>query len=91
MHTVDIPRGFCQCGCGKRTALPQQSNTRDGWVKGQPLAYVVGHGGRPPAERFWANVDKKAPTECWEWTGSRTEREYGRLSIGNRDVPAHRL
>lgn len=30
--------------------------------------------------RFWDKVDKRSPSECWEWTGTRTGRGYGRLA-----------
>lgn len=38
-----IEKGFCQCGCGERTKLATKTNRRDGHVKGEPLAYVLGH------------------------------------------------
>jgi len=38
---------------------------------------------------FWARVDKTGP--CWEWTGSRNTRGYGRASCGGRMWLAHRL
>lgn len=44
--------------------------------------------------RFWARVDTRG-TGCWEWTGPRTPRGYGLLSLGvrpqRRTVLAHRL
>lgn len=33
-------------------------------------------------KRFWAKVRKT--DGCWEWTGSRDRKGYGRLSIGSR-------
>ena len=35
--------GFCQCGCGKKTAIPAHTDTSKGWVKGVPLRYIKGH------------------------------------------------
>lgn len=35
----------------------------------------------PPAdiaERFWARVDRRSEDECWEWSGHRDQRGYGR-------------
>lgn len=40
-------------------------------------------------ERFWANV-RKTPG-CWEWTGYRDPKSYGRLNVNNVPVLAHRL
>lgn len=41
-----IPLGLCQCGCGQKTTLAQQSHTRRGWVKGQPHRFIAKHGAR---------------------------------------------
>lgn len=30
-------------------------------------------------ERFWGHVDKQAANGCWEWTGGRTAKGYGRV------------
>lgn len=44
--------------------------------------------------RFWASVNKEGPvhpalkTRCWTWT--RPGKRYGKLSIRNRSVSAHR-
>jgi HNH endonuclease len=38
-----IPFGFCQCGCGRKTKIAHQSHTVMGWVKGQPIRFIVGH------------------------------------------------
>lgn len=45
-NNLNIPVGFCQCGCGKATAIPVKSNTRDGYIKGVPRLFVQGHGQR---------------------------------------------
>jgi hypothetical protein len=29
------------------------------------------------AEAFWSRVDIKSDSECWAWTGSKTDRGYG--------------
>lgn len=38
-----MAKGVCECGCGQRTAIASQNNTRDGWVKGEPLRFISGH------------------------------------------------
>jgi hypothetical protein len=44
-----IPYGHCHCGCGQKTGLARFTAGSRGWVKGQPLRFLKGHGatGRP--------------------------------------------
>ncbi len=96
-------KGFCQCGCGKRTAIAQQNHGRLGHVKGQPVRFVLGHhsrlgiGGarrgprRDLAERFWEKVRRGGPNECWSWTGSKFPDGYGSFRLNGRNERAHRL
>ncbi len=37
------PSGLCQCGCGERTSIARQTDTKLGWIKGQPIRFIVGH------------------------------------------------
>ena len=44
MATTDsIPFGLCGCGCGQPTTIAKQSNTKNGWIRGQPIRFVSGH------------------------------------------------
>lgn len=43
----------------------------------------------PPEERFWTNV-VKCDDGCWRWTGSKTDKGYGRIGINGKTVKAHR-
>lgn len=53
----------------------------------------------PLEKRFWPKVDKCGPTPadrpelgpCWTWTGSLTERGYGRVSVGSGVRFAHTI
>ena len=43
-------------------------------------------------ERFWANVDKRGPDECWEWKGNLQEKGYGHFhAVKGKTVRAHRF
>jgi hypothetical protein len=42
-----ILKGYCQCGCGKRTKIALASSTQWGYVKGQPRRFIHGHYLRP--------------------------------------------
>lgn len=50
--------------------------------------------GRPPRseqERFWENVDRRGPDECWPWTAC-TEQGYGRFHRQDQTtIRAHRF
>ena len=41
-------------------------------------------------ERFWAKVDKRGPTECWNWKAS-CNHGYGQLWVAGKSVKAHRM
>lgn len=38
--------GLCHCGCGEPTRIADRTRPRDGWVKGEPVKYIMGHAGR---------------------------------------------
>lgn len=91
--------GLCGCGCGKRTRIATKTQTRLGHIKGQPLAFIHGHHQRvyrKPVDRtsdqarLMANVPKAGVDECWEWTGGRSDKGYGKYFIDGRTVGAHR-
>jgi hypothetical protein len=51
-----IPYGYCHCGCGERTNIPNRTNRQIGYVKGVPMRFVRGHNNRP-------GPDELPPTE----------------------------
>lgn len=42
-------------------------------------------------ERFWANVDKREPDDCWLWKAFITSEGYGRFSYCSRNIQAHQF
>lgn len=76
--------------CGKTFSAPPSRFRRDG---------------RPPfcsrrcylaalptdVERFWANVRKGTPNECWEWQGGRYTQGYGAIYFQGKHMKAHRV
>ncbi len=42
-------------------------------------------------EKFWNFVQLIPFHECWEWTGRRSSRGYGRINLGNHSMLAHRF
>lgn len=43
---MNIPEGYCQCGCGQKTKIATRTRTNRGWIKGKPLKFVYGHAER---------------------------------------------
>jgi hypothetical protein len=70
---------LCACGCGEPTEIAPKTDSRWGWVKGEPRRVVTGHAPRlrtrPAGERFWAKVDKSG--DCWLWLGWLDVNGYG--------------
>jgi hypothetical protein len=81
----------CECGCGEPTKPAPATRKDRGWIKGEPIRFIVGHNqrgttgiGRPPtpeAERFWRHVVKT--DTCWLWTGSADRHGYGRFTLND--------
>lgn len=81
--------GLCECGCGERTRLATQSNTKLGHVKGEPVRFVLGHARRKsPVE--YVEEDRGFDTPCWIWQKALTAAGYGQGWDGSRVVKAHR-
>ena len=38
---------LCECGCGEPTKIAKKTNTRDGYIKGEPARYIKGHNSNP--------------------------------------------
>lgn len=47
---------------------------------------------KPLADRFWPKVEKRAPAECWEWTGYKSSLGYGQIMGADQKLRgAHRV
>lgn len=57
---------------------------------GDPLGYAPHSRYAPAPERFWAKVDRRPNTACWEWNASRTGYGYGQFSVEGTATGAHR-
>lgn len=83
---------LCDCGCGHQAPLASKTNTKRGWIKGEPIRFLYGHNRRRPLEdRIWERVDKHGPNGCWLWIGYIHETGYGLLTINEVPRRAHRL
>ena len=64
----EIPKGFCQCGCGGKTKTETSDDKRRGTTKGEPRKYIDRHYSGRPNNRLG-----NAPA----WKGGRTIHRDG--------------
>lgn len=89
--------GLCGCGCGQATKVATRSDSRKGWVKGQPFGHVFGHQSKPrptvvtedPAARF-GRYCKADESGCILFTGKLNWGGYGKFWVEGRTIAAHR-
>ena len=78
----------CACGCGERTTLIAETNSRRGRRRGEPNRYRVGHNpvGSRKTRAGW-DVDGAG---CWIWNGCVHPLGYGMVRRDGRNQMAHR-
>lgn len=91
-HAPSNPSGLCLCGCGQRTNLAPQSNTKNGDVRGEPLRYVKGHQmtGRRKQGALYLIEDRGYHSPCWVWQRKITHG-YAYEKVNQKTVRAARL
>ena len=50
---MDIPKGYCQCGCGQKTNVAPQKIKSLGMEKGEPYKFVYNHHNRGDNHWLW--------------------------------------
>ena len=86
-YKVEVPHGYCHCGCGKKTALAICDRSDTGARKGKPLAYLPHHHLKNPTQQII--VDNA--TGCWRWNWSLNNHGYGVVRVGGKRMLAHRV
>lgn len=93
-------RRLCQCGCGQPTRRARATIPSRGWIFGQPVRFLHGHGTRvnnprtrvPAIQRFMAKVRRDGA--CWRWTGATVQGKsktlYGMVRVDGKTQLAHR-
>ena len=94
---------LCECGCGHVTSLAPKTSTRKGWIKGQPVRFVLGHGNSLPASAKLIKGNGFCGCGCGVKTAlaRATSRNAGRIKgqpvrfiVGHRsrlDNPGHEV
>lgn len=91
--------GICRCGCGGKTKIATKTSTRNGWVKGEPLAYLRGHAAWKDHGPRWIEgpipVDRPDLGPCWIWQRGLNNQGYPVGSFARYGKPqtelAHRV
>jgi HNH endonuclease len=94
MAVPDSSPKLCECGCGLPAPLATRTRPLNGHVRGQPVRFILGHSSRRTRAQvsigFWSKVDRRGPSDCWEWLAYKTLKGYGMVSVNGRLVVAHR-
>ena len=49
----EIPKGYCQCGCGGKTNIAPKTSKNDKWIKGEPKMFIGRHNSRGENHPMW--------------------------------------
>lgn len=77
MNKQSIPFGFCQCGCGRKTNIAQQTDKRYGHIKGQPINFINGHNQCGEMHPRWKGGRRIDCRGYWVATARTHKRAYG--------------
>lgn len=84
---AEVPYGRCHCGCGGTTKRASQNDLKKGYVKGEPIRYIVGHNRRKSPLEY--SID--SATGCWVWQRGTDKLGYGRAHSNGGTELAHRV
>lgn len=91
---TNIPKGYCQCGCGQETEVWANTSSYRGRVKGQRKRYLHNHHAYKSYTEY-IEEDCGYNTACWIWQRYKNNLGYGMATIDIDGVPtthqAHRL
>lgn len=82
MSTSQTPTGagLCQCGCGQPTLPAPKTSTRNGWTRGEPQPFLLGHAAWRSHGPRWieGSIPKERPDlgPCWVWQRSLNNQGY---------------
>jgi hypothetical protein len=83
---MNIPPGYCQCGCGQKTKVASRTRASEGIRKGVPKRYVLGHNARTSPDEYAVDPE----TGCWLWQRSIVRGGYGIAWRDGKHAIAHR-
>jgi len=91
---MEIPYGFCRCGCGQKTKVSTKTDSSTNRIKGVPMMFVHGHNAsRTQTSPEYLIEDRGYKTLCFIWQHGLDKHGYGVTSkkTGGRPRRAHRI
>lgn len=88
------PSRLCQCGCGKELPTPTRPNRVSNYLRGHNNR---GRNDTPDSVKFHRHYVRGNAEDCWEWTGSKVNKGYGKYNASKdksgkrRQMNAHRM
>ena len=89
---------LCECGCGQATPPARQTDSKKGWILGQPIRFIQFHHHRMlrPERRIDQVIRLKAKIKavengCLIWRGNITPSGYGVFWTTTGTNGAHRI
>lgn len=86
---IEVPYGFCGCGCGQRAPIANRNFHRMGILKGEPFRFISGHNSRRNDAEY-AEENRGYETPCWIWQFATERNGYGRKVVQGVKYGAHR-
>ena len=79
---LNIPYGYCKCGCGGKTTISKINRYDRGVFQGQPTNRLRGHAKSNNfiAEDRYESKEMGYSTPCWIWKECINSAGYGRIS-----------
>lgn len=84
---AEVAYGLCQCGCGEPAPISARDYPERGYVKGEPMKYILGHVAALKIRHVAQDCGYTTP--CWIWQGTKISRGYGRINRQGRETFAH--
>lgn len=82
---------LCECGCGNPAPVAKRNHSGWGWVKGQSMRFLRGHGNlgiKTRKEGAQYIIDQV--TNCWNWQRYKDNKGYGVIKRRGKNYQAHR-
>lgn len=76
IDVIEIPSGYCFCGCGAKTEKLNRNYNKSGYKKGEYRRFISGHNGK------FKNLTRLSDTKCACGCGNFTPYSYKFLSDG---------